>query len=378
MRRFVSLFMLAALAMPTLTAKRVDTKQVDQVLAESKNESDAEVAHRLAGLQLGERASAAQLVQWRKAAPGLETQRAVTMLADASAFLRAPAGEIVQAAPPDEAAQHQMLSLTSAYVETTLAKLPNFFASESITTFEDTPASQNNGNFTVYQPLHYADFKRAAVLYRGGKEVMETQSSEVSEQDQTITLAGQLLSSGEFGPVLHTVLADAQSGKLTWSHWESIGDTKAAVFRYSVPRKRSHYRLKVELAGHSNPMQSRPGYHGEIAIDPSGGAILRITLQADITDDDPMRRADLMVEYGPVVIGSQTYICPARSVALTQNFQEKDQVDARGFLSRSNDVPVQMMLNDVRFDHYHVLRSEARLLTGADIDDDASKPDSPQ
>lgn len=378
MRKFPGLFLFAVLAMPALAARRGGIRQLDQALTEVKTKPDAEVAHWLAGLELTERVSAAQLARWRDAAPGPESKQAVTMVADAAAFLRAPAGEILQTAPPDDAAQKQLLSLASAYVETTLAKLPNFFASESITTFEDTPAEQNNGNFTVYQPLHYADFKRAAVLYRGGKEVMETKSSEVPEQDQTITLAGQLLSSGEFGPVLHTVLTDAQNGKLAWSYWEAEGSSKVAVFRYSVPRKKSHYRVKVEVADHGQAAQSRPGYHGEIAIDAASGTILRLVLQADLTDDDPMRRADLMVEYGPVVIGSQTYICPVRSVTLSENYAQKERVDHRGFMARDGQQQIQKMLNDARFDHYHVLRSEARILTGADTGDDENKPDSPQ
>lgn len=378
MRKNLSLFLFAMLAVPAFAAKRVDIKQVDQALTEWKDKPDAEVAHWLDGLKLTERADAAQLAQWRKTAPGPKSKQAVALLADASAFLRAPASEILQTTPPNEIAQRQMLSLASAYVETTLVKLPNFFASESITTFEDTPASQDYGVYTNYQPMHYSDFKRATVLYRDGKEVMETKSSEVSEQDQTITLAGQLLSSGEFGPVLHTVLTDARSGKLTWSHWEAMGDSKTALFRYSVPRQQSHYRLKVELAGHSKPTQTRPGYHGEIAIDPANGTILRITLQADLSDDDPMKRADLMVEYGRVEIGKQSYICPVRTVAMTESYSAKVQLDERGFLTPNQKGPTLKMLNDARFDNYHVLRSEARLLTGADTDDDGSKPDSPQ
>lgn len=377
MRKCINLLAFVSLAMPALAAKRVDIRQLDQELAEVKTKPDAEVAHRLAGLELTERMSAVELMRWRDAMPGPESKHALAILADSSAFLHTPPGEVPQTAPLDEAAQKQALSLASAYVETTLAKLPNFFAAESITTFEDTPASQDNGNYTVYQSLHYTDFKKATVFYRDGKEVMETKSSEVSEQDQTITLAGQLLSSGEFGPVLHTVLADAHSGKLAWSHWETIGTSQVAVFRYSVPRKKSHYRVKVELVGHSEPMQSRPGYHGEITIDPSNGTILRITLQADITDNDPMKRADLMVEYGPVEIGKQSYLCPVRSVALTQDYPQKFQADNKGVLERREEQP-QTLLNDVRFDHYHVLRSEARLLTGADIDDDGNTPDSPQ
>jgi hypothetical protein len=203
----------------------------------------------------------------------------------------------------------------------------------------------------------------ATVLYRGGKEVMETHTGELAEKDQTVTPTAGLLSSGEFGPVLTTVLTDAQKGKLAWAHWEGGTASSIAVFRYSVPRSKSHYKVKVLVSEHGYPLQARPGYHGEITIDPASGSILRLTLIADLIADDPMSRADLMVEYGSVAIGGRTYVCPVKSDALTTASQQRQTVDHRGFISHAKGSS-QTLLNDVAFEHYHVLRSEARILNG--------------
>jgi hypothetical protein len=360
-------------------AKHITVKQLDQGLADAEGKSDQELARWLYSLDLSERLSSQSLQHWKDAMPGEQSRKALTALADASAFVNLPPNGIPKTAPLDRNAQEQLLSLAADYIEKTLSKLPNFFATEEIITFEDTPASQDGSFFTSYEPLHYAGIMRATVHYRGGKEVMETRGGEeVIEKDQTISPASGLLSSGEFGPVLKNTLSDAKSGKLTWGYWEKGANSEIAVFRYSVSRSRSHYKVKVLVPGHSYPFQARPGYHGEIAIDPASGTILRITLRADLTDDDPMTRADLMVEYGPVVIGGRTYICPTKSVALATAYQEATRAGASLSGDRHFDPgrrgPQQTALNDVTFDHYQVLRSEARILTGADMNDEPDEP----
>lgn len=383
MRNLALLLVVATVAIPALAGRHVTVRQLDQELAEVKNKPDQEVVRWLSSLELTERMSTQRLLRWKDAMPGTQSWQALTALADSSVFLNLPSEEIPPAAPLDQNAQQQLLSLASAYVENTLSKLPNFFATQAITTFEDTPAARDGLTSTSYQPLHYSDFMSATVLYRGGKEVMETHKGEVVEQDQTFSGASGLLSSGEFGPVLSTVLTDGQKGKLKWSHWETGATSPMAVFRYAVPQGKSHYKVKVILPGYSEVYQVRPAYHGEIAVDPSSGTILRLTLRADLDPDDPMSKADLMVEYGSVEIGGQKYVCPVKSVALVMAYQQisstsKMTGDASHGLSNPDsnrrDSPLQTLLNDVAFEHYHVLRSEARILTGADTEDEKNTP----
>jgi hypothetical protein len=70
-------------------------------------------------------------------------------------------------------------------------------------------------------------------------------------------------------------------------------------------------------------------YHGEIAVDPDDGTIVRLTLLADLDQGDlstlleesvegtPLSRADIVVEYDPVEIGGKVYFCPTRSIAVS-------------------------------------------------------------
>src|SRR5206468_1983129 len=61
-----------------------------------------------------------------------------------------------------------------------------------------------------------------------------------------------------------------------------------------------------------------PAYHGTLSIDPASGAIVRMTLDAELDPDNPITRASTVVEYGKIVIGDQSFICPIRSLAISE------------------------------------------------------------
>jgi hypothetical protein len=65
----------------------------------------------------------------------------------------------------------------------------------------------------------------------------------------------------------------------------------------------------------TSALQIRAGYHGEIAIDPMTGALLRLELIFDLESTTPLIWSEIMIEYGPVEIGGKSYICPVRSVS---------------------------------------------------------------
>src|SRR5579863_2193122 len=114
-------------------------------------------------------------------------------------------------------------------------KLPDFMASRVTQTFEDRPPR----SYASPLPLHATANTTAQVIYRNGKEVDTT-----ARGKKVDTSAMGLTSWGEFGPILTTVLLDAAQSELKWSHWEQGEAGKVAVFRYSIPKKKSHYELQ--------------------------------------------------------------------------------------------------------------------------------------
>src|SRR5690242_6567964 len=105
-----------------------------------------------------------------------------------------------------------------------------------------------------------------------------------------------------------------------------------------------------------------PGHHGEIAIDPASGAVLRFPVLADIKGFLPVMASDLMIVYGPVDVGGTTYVCPIKAVAVFTGRSRWERAEwGWGFLTYG---PHQTQLNDFEFDKYHIFRSTSRILTG--------------
>jgi hypothetical protein len=172
----------------------------------------------------------------------------------------------------------------------------------------------------------------------------------------------ELQTNGEFGPILATVLVDAVAhGKVAWGHWETGAAGRMAVFRYTVSKDASHYA--VSYPGPKKEMQMVPAYHGEIAVNPADGSILRLTMLADFDPADLPIQAGLLVDYGPTEIGSKTYICPVKGVALSVVRISNPGLFS-GDSNRMDPDLIQMRINDVRFTQYHLFRAEVRILSG--------------
>jgi hypothetical protein len=115
--------------------------------------------------------------------------------------------------------------------------------------------------------------------------------------------------------------ATAAQSDLTWSRWEQGESGPQAVFRYYAKTQVPLYTVGAEyIAIDDTAVSFQKGvpFHGEFAIDPKNGAILRLTMQAGLEPRLPLEQSSLMVEYGPVVIGGSTYICPLKSVSISR------------------------------------------------------------
>ncbi|RRA48605.1 VWA domain-containing protein [Acidipila sp. EB88] len=363
MRRVrVAALWLWILTLPCLVTAQNTVEHLQGVLAAQGSKSDADIAKMLAAVALSERLSPAALAHVQAQAPGPRSRQALEVLADTSAFLPLPGAETPAIASPDLATQRQILALTVNYVLKTVHQLPNFSAQRVTTSFNSAPWEPGTGGADLpgARQLTLLGTRRAEVSYRDGGELVHTGANDSAEAEQGLTTAG------EFGPILNTALLDAGRSKLAWSHWERSALGIQAVFRYAVPAAQSHYDVKYCCTWRQNGdrvyFDRFTGYQGEMAVDPASGAVLRLTLVADLKPTDPIRRAAILVEYGPVVIGGTTYICPTKSVALSVGLEirnlQQGSANSLGLLQTS--------LNDVVFEQYHVFRAEVRVLAAGD------------
>jgi hypothetical protein len=378
------LALLAAMALPC-AAKRVTVAQLEQALttASAARKNDADLAHMIGGMELTERLTERSLSQLgAHLVSGSKAALALQLLAYQSAFLDPPAGELPTTAAPDDAAQKKMLDAARDYVAQTLPHLPNFLATRTINRYDDSPQAPKQGGWPVRAGLHLVDSSSREISVRNERE------NKPPAQGSAIWKAQNgLISGGEFGTTLGMILTDTLQGKVTWSHWEQTATGIAAVFQYSVPKSASHYEvigsIQRQAALEGRPMsggggsrgvssigvlpsgagaanvsivRAVPSYHGSIWLDPATGTILRITLEADAKDGGLYKRADILVQYGPVAIGDSTFICPVRSVALSLAV-----ADALGL---QENAPTEW-LNETLFIGYHRFAATTRIVTDA-------------
>lgn len=350
--------------LPHTPPTRLTVSQFEKELSGIQGKRDGETARELSQFELSERLSSDKLAALKNTLHGSKAAEALTALADASAFLAPPPSEILADPLPDAAGQKHISELILDYVRDTMPRLPNFFAVRSTAHYEEAAEhSDPSGRQIGYQPLHWMSTAKETMLYRNGREVAEA----AGKKNTPIRVEqANLATVGTFGLILGAVTdAIAAPGGLTWSRWEHSSTGRRAVFAFTVPQGDSRYRIGyccLPDGGGNITLQVLTGYHGEIAVDPESGAILRLALQADLRPDLPLHRSDILVEYGPVEIGSKTYISPLRSVSISRSRTVMENADgAQSFRAYG---PFTTLLNDVSFTSYHIFRSESTLLTG--------------
>jgi hypothetical protein len=393
-KRWMSTFFMAAFAHaafaknppapnnpPPTTSVTVD--QLDKLIAFYRRLSDGKAAQEIAGEKLTERASAARVAQWETAFPDGHAREALVAVVDASAFLNPPVAEVLSAPPPDAALVKQILQRAIEYASKTVLRMPNFTALRSTTEFELTTDGQMDTQYHEIQLNLPKHTKRAAyhelgpakldglpdaklfwmgslaevVTSRGGVEVADSSGGDAALSNQTSNQASfDLRSTGEFGPILATVLGDASRSKIRWDHWEQNSTGRLAIFRYEVPSDKS--RFAVQLAPDQEP--EYPAYHGEIAVEPASGSVFRTTMVASTSGNGFVSESSVMVEFGPAQIAGISYICPLRGVTIARYFDplEYHRQDRA-------PTPYRTSINDISFTDFHVFRSESRVLPGA-------------
>jgi hypothetical protein len=331
---------------PVAAAHPVTVDELEDMLKGVQGMPDADAARRLSGLELTERLNNVKLSSWKPRLPGTKTWAALVALADASIFLGPPAQETPGLAPPDVDAQRQMLSRTADYLSKTIPRLPNLFASRTTVLYDDSRQAGATENDA--RSWRMTDSSTATVLYRDGREVVDLDGVKAKKQDAK---EKGLVTRGTFGVILYTVFMEAVHGGLSWSHWEQGGTGPEGVYGFAVREDSSQYDVDFpDPLGtyESKHIKQRTGYRGEIAVDPASGAILRLTVKADLDRSSPLVRADIMVEYGPVEIGGKTYICPLKSVSISRLESPLKQELTQ--------------LSDATFGSYHLFRTESRIL----------------
>ncbi len=407
MGRLMLLVLVVVGVLPAFAAHRVTVVQLEQSLAanQASHRPDAVVSRQFADLELSERLTDATLSRFAaRFSLGPRTALALQLLSDQSALLDPPVNELPATASPDSVAQQRMMDLARGYAVERSSHLPDFFVTRVTNRFDDSPQALEAGSWPVRAGLHPVGTTNRQITFRDGQEVQDPTSQNASSGESVSQEVG-LHTWGEFGPALSVVLTDTAKGSISFSHWEHATTGLVAVYKYEVPRAASHYTVRyccqldehvvgrtqfgygsqtrspqqvasIPRANDAHTYIEVPAYKGELSIDPSTGAVIRITLEADLKSGGPLMRATTMVEYGPVRIGDRSFICPVRSLALSVQEPGKtghigpngsgtaslaNDTDWQGAVSGVNRAPV-LMLNETRFTSYHRLGTTMRIV----------------
>jgi len=385
----------ACIAVERTSSERVTVEQLEKIVAQEHSDSDKKATQRLDGIELTERLSDARLAHMKEQLPGSESQQKLLVIADASEFLNLPAADILHRPAPDLATQGKIISRAADFVLATVQKMPNFMATRVTSRFRDFTPTLNAGDTFVVTPdrYHLSDRDTAPVRYRNGKE--EADVAQGKKSNVALAQSPGVTNLGFFGPLLGVVMSDILAGRIGWGHWENGASGPVAVFRYVVLKDHSkftiYYCCYLDRDAASSESELAPPYHGEIAIDPESGDVLRLVVEAELKPPSLISRADVFIEYGAIQIGKRTYICPLKSVSIATGAVHEAHGEINMLSSGTRqDVVSSVMhtaappinrnpapgtftgpiisdsqvtwINDVVFEDYHVFASEMRVV----------------
>jgi hypothetical protein len=378
MRKLILLVMSLAIITPCKAAVHsVTVEQLKQMLAaeQTAGKNDGDRAQQLNSLELTEQLTQPTLDRiTAEFKPGPKTALSLKLLADSSAFLEPPAGELLEKAPPSAVDQRAMMKSAINFIGVTLHHMPDFLATRLTDSYDNSPLSVTHSGWAPHSDLHPAGTFSHHITYRNGLEVLDRQPGSSGAKPKNEPSPVGLTSFGEFGAGLGVILSDASKGILKWSHWEQSAAGPVAVYHYEVPTAASHYWVDycnmkgsqlvdvgpgvVPSGVDADCYHGTPGYRGNLYLDPATGVVLRFTVESDLKPSDPIMRAAISVQYGPVEIGGKSYICPVHSIAISLT-----KSHGRGDMS---DMEI-LRINEVSFTDYHRFGSTTRLITDAPV-----------
>ena len=371
----------------------ITADQLETMVGSAQESADGAFAQKLEHSESTERLSHSKVVEWQARLRGKKSREALEVVSSAASFNEPPPGAIPAREAPEVAEQREILARMIGYLKNKLPTLPDFFATRTIASYAESSPSPPPFNLESLRPDQRTELERAGLLkievpndkssswktrtgdgvlrateteketirYSNGKEKVDELSRKSRDHRSFDETLGTV---GTFGPILRVVMVDA-APSMQWSRWEQSARGLRAVFRFKVPKEKSHYSnhfcCLTDMDG-SRPVEWFVGYKGEVVIDPETGDILRIAVEAELEPNAPVNRANIMVAYGPVQIGGNTYICPVRSVAISRK-RSLEQIHEWGESARVFG-PYVTIMNDVSFTGYRKFGSQMRMLPG--------------
>ena len=200
--------------------------------------------------------------------------------------------------PPDSIEQADVLAAMKDYALNYTKNLPNYMCVQTTTRHIDPTVKG-------YRP--YGDVIREQLTFFDHKETYKVEMiNGESVANRSHEELGGVVSSGEFGTMLHNVF-DPQSGtEFDWDHWATLRGKRMYVFSYSVPKSAGYSMYDGETK-----REYTTAYKGLVYADRQTRTAMRITMESTgIPADYPIHEVKITLDYNPTKIAEQQYVLP--------------------------------------------------------------------
>jgi VWFA-related protein len=326
--------------------------------------ADQDIARKLASIELSERLTENTLAALHVSALGPKTQEVLEILTYTSEFLDLPREELILEPTPTRLAQSAILAKARAYTRRYARNLPDVICTAVIRRLDDDPSTPAP---EIWNRLRLSDVIVGELSLSGGKESYRLQRVTGGTGKADVGLS----TSGEFGNIIEALFLLGTPDTFQWRRSEMLHGRRVDVFAYSIHSEHSRFTLStggkpiLGPDGRQLPSSVRAAYDGELFIDPTTGAILRVTRRAvRLPPGFPIRRMETVVEFESVDIGGAFHVLPVKSITLSELVTT---VGIAAGSSRGGGVRMSVprrLLNEVRFTEYHKFGAATTILTG--------------
>ena len=249
-------------------------------------------------------------------------------------LLAAPAVSQSKLDPP---AAELLKDARAAALEYTV-KLPDFLCTEYIQRREDPRGDSR------WRPV---DKLTVRLAYYDHREDYKLEAVNGKPTTKDYLKVGGSLSTGEFGSRLLSIFHPDSKATFEWKGWSRQHGRRVAVFTYRVDKENSTFQLQYGTTGVGRDVVIA-GYRGEVAIDETSHRVLRLTANAEIPINFPIRENTLTLEYDYATVGGQRYLLPVRSETTTRrgSYVAENRVEFKDYRKFHGESSISFTMTD--------------------------------
>jgi hypothetical protein len=144
--------------------------------------------------------------------------------------------------------------------------------------------------------------------YVNHEEVRETVEIDGRRVESARATIPGLLSTGEFGVLLHTVFAPEAKAEFTWKGLVSLAGHTCHMFAFHIEKQHSSFAMK---AGTGGEWSRYVACRGLVYVDPVTYGIRRVSIEAEnVPPEYPVQASAIAVDYDLIQVGDHDYMLP--------------------------------------------------------------------